>query len=172
MQIEELLGVLNAQKEIRAFKDCPIIYSVAIHAGKTAADLSVLLGVSKSKIYRIIQSYNKQGKEWRVAKQWGGRMEARSLMSLEEERKLLKEVETEALSGQILIYKDIKGKIELKMGREVSDDYVWDLFKGHHWKKKVPRGSHPKSEEGTRQEYKKNSVVMQKVCFLFIHIHN
>ncbi|KAA6318742.1 hypothetical protein EZS27_031290, partial [termite gut metagenome] len=42
---------------------------------------------------------------------------------------LLKEVETEALSGQILIHKDIKGKIELKVGREVSDDYVWDLFK-------------------------------------------
>jgi hypothetical protein len=45
-------------------------------------------------------------------------------MSLDEERKLLKEVEAEALSGQILRYKDIKGKIELKMGRCVSDDYV------------------------------------------------
>jgi hypothetical protein len=38
-------------------------------------------------------------------------------MSLEEEGKLLKEVETEALSGQILIHKDIKGKIESKVGR-------------------------------------------------------
>jgi hypothetical protein len=35
-------------KEIRAFKDWQIIYCVAIHAGKTAAELSVLLGVSKS----------------------------------------------------------------------------------------------------------------------------
>ncbi|KAA6342665.1 hypothetical protein EZS27_009602 [termite gut metagenome] len=65
------------------------------------------------------------------------------------------QVDTEALSGQILIYKDIKGKIELKMGRCVSDDYVWDLFKRHNWKKKVPRGSHPKSDESARQEYKK-----------------
>ncbi|KAA6334495.1 hypothetical protein EZS27_017184 [termite gut metagenome] len=75
---------------------------------------------------------------------------AHSLMSLVEECKLLKEVE--ALLGQILIHKDIKGKIELKIGREVSDDYVWDLFKRHNWKKKVPHGSHPKSDESTRQE--------------------
>ncbi|KAA6336576.1 hypothetical protein EZS27_015278 [termite gut metagenome] len=34
--------------------------------------------------------------------------------------------------------------------------YVWDLFKRHNRKKKVPRGSHPKSNEGARQEYKKN----------------
>ncbi|KAA6318053.1 hypothetical protein EZS27_031890, partial [termite gut metagenome] len=39
------------------------------------AELSVLLGVSKSRIYRIIQSYNKDGKDWRVSKQWGGRRE-------------------------------------------------------------------------------------------------
>jgi hypothetical protein len=40
-------------------------------------------------------------------------------MSVEEECKLLKEVETDALSGQILIHKDIKGKIALKVVREV-----------------------------------------------------
>ncbi|KAA6333554.1 hypothetical protein EZS27_018041 [termite gut metagenome] len=159
------LGVLHSQKEIRAFKDWQIIYCVAVNVGKTAAELSVLLGVSKRRIYRIIQSYNKQGKDWRLAKQWGGRREARSLMSLEQECKLLKEVETEALSGQILIHKDIKGKIESKVGRQVTDDYVWDLFKRHHWKKKVPRGSHPKSNEDAWVEYKK----IQGVSSISIH---
>ncbi|KAA6338856.1 hypothetical protein EZS27_013177 [termite gut metagenome] len=157
LNTEELLSVLNSQKEIRGFKDWQIIYSVAINAGKAAAELSVLLSVSKSRIYRIIQSCNKDGKEWRLSKQWGGRREERILMSLEQERQLLKEVETEALSGQILIHKDIKGKMELKAGREVSDDYAWDLFKSHHRKKKAPRGSHPKSGEDARVEYKKNS---------------
>ncbi|KAA6311962.1 hypothetical protein EZS27_037019, partial [termite gut metagenome] len=37
MQTEELLGVLHSQKEIRAFKDWQIIYSVAVNVGKTAA---------------------------------------------------------------------------------------------------------------------------------------
>ncbi|KAA6323715.1 hypothetical protein EZS27_026873 [termite gut metagenome] len=45
MQTEELLGVLHSQKEIRAFKDWQIIYSVAVNVSKTAADLSILLGV-------------------------------------------------------------------------------------------------------------------------------
>ncbi|KAA6300595.1 MAG: hypothetical protein EZS26_003255 [Candidatus Ordinivivax streblomastigis] len=149
------IGIKFAKRNPRL--DWQIIYCVAINVGKTASELSVLLGVSKSRIYRIIQSYNKDGKDWRVSKQWGGRREARTLMSLEEEGQLLKEVETEALSGRILIHRDIKGKVESKVGRQVSDDYVWDLFKRHHWKKKVPRGSHPKSNEGARQEYKKNS---------------
>jgi hypothetical protein len=52
MKTEELLSVLNFQKEMRAFKDWQIIYCVAVNVGKTASDLSVLLGVSKSKIYR------------------------------------------------------------------------------------------------------------------------
>jgi hypothetical protein len=37
MQTEELLEVLNSQKEIRAFK---IIYSASVNAGKTGAELS------------------------------------------------------------------------------------------------------------------------------------
>jgi hypothetical protein len=43
LQTDELLGVLNSKKKIRAFKDWQIIYSVAVNAGKTAAELSVLL---------------------------------------------------------------------------------------------------------------------------------
>ncbi|KAA6310818.1 hypothetical protein EZS27_037947 [termite gut metagenome] len=132
LNTEELLSVLNSQKEIRSFKDWQIIYCVAVNVGKTASELSVLLGVSKSRIYRIIQSYNKKGKAWPVSKHWGGRREARTLMSLEEESQLLKEVETEVLSGRILIHRDIKGKVESKVGRQVSDDYVWDLFNRHH----------------------------------------
>jgi hypothetical protein len=34
-----------------------------------------------------------------------------------------------------------------------------DLFKRHNWKKKVPRSSHPKSDEDARQEYKKNQGI-------------
>ncbi|KAA6320615.1 hypothetical protein EZS27_029632 [termite gut metagenome] len=159
MNTEELLSVLHSQKEIRAFKDWQIIYCVAVNAGKTAAELSVLSGISKSRIYRIIQSYNKEGKTWRLSKQWGGRREARSPMSLEQERKLLKAVEAEALSGRILIHRDIKRKMELRLERAVSDDYAWDLFKRHHWKKKVLRCSHPKSDKDAQVEYKKNQGI-------------
>jgi transposase len=68
-------------------------------------------------------------------KQRGGRREARNLMTLEEERQLLSETEQDALNGKILIYNHIKIRIEEKLGRKVSDDYVWDLFKRHGWTK-------------------------------------
>ncbi|KAA6306985.1 hypothetical protein EZS27_041350 [termite gut metagenome] len=33
-----------------------------------------------------------------------------------------------AIGVRFLYIKDIKGKIEVKVGREVSDDYVWDFM--------------------------------------------
>ncbi len=154
---QELKEVLNEQKSIRAFRDWQIIYSVQTNYGKKADDISVILGVSKSMIYRIVQGYNKNGKNWRVYDNWGGRRQERCLLTLEEEVELLKEIETEALAGNILICKHVKKAVESKAGKEVSDDYIWDLFKRHGWKKKVPRQSHPKGDKEKQDDYKKNS---------------
>ena len=154
---EEIKSIMKSQKESRAFLDWQIIYSVQTNYGKKAEEIAAILGVSKHKVYSVIQGYNKYGKDWRRYDNWGGRREARSIMSLEEEAKLLKELEEEALSGKILIYRDIKNKVEQKIKRNVSDDYIWDLFKRHNWTKKVPRQSHPKSNPEEQEEYKKNS---------------
>jgi transposase len=78
-------------------------------------------------------------------------------MSLEEESEFLKSLEQKALKGEILTYRHIKNKLELKLNRLVSDDYIWDLFKRHNWSKKVPRQSHPKADKEAQEEYKKNS---------------
>jgi transposase len=153
----ELFSLLNSQKEIRAYKDWQIIYSVQINIGKRAEEIAQILGVSKSKVYYVIQCYNKHGINWRTYDNWGGRREERCNLSLEEEKSLLNELEADALSGNILIYKHVKSKVEAKVGNKVSDDYIWDLFKRHNWKKKVPRQSHPKSDKSSQEEFKKNS---------------
>ena len=153
----EIKSIMKSQTDHRAFLDWQIIYSVQRNPGKTAEEIGAILGVSKYKVYKVIQRYNKYGKQWREKYQWGGRREARSIMSLEEESALLKEVESEALSGQILTYKDIKEKVEEKVQRKVSDDYIWDLFKRHGWKKKSPRPRHPKSNKQEQAAFKKNS---------------
>jgi transposase len=85
----------------------------------------------------------------------GGRREARSLMPLEEEPKILKQIEKQALSGQILIYKQVKSLIDERSEKSVSDDYVWDLFKRHKWTKKVPRQSHLQADKEAQEAYKK-----------------
>lgn len=154
---QELKEILEAQTQIRAFKDWQIIYSVQVNYGKTAEEIAKILGVKKSKIYNIIQNYNKFGKGFRTYDNWGGRRKERCILTLEEEASILKEVEADALKGNILTYRQIKDIVELKVGKGVSDDYIWDLFKRHGWKKKVPRQSHPKANKDEQEEYKKNS---------------
>jgi len=62
-----------------------------------------------------------------------------------------------ALQGEILTAKDVCKEIEKQLNRKVSDDYVWDLFKRHNWKKKAPRPQHPKHNQIAQEEFKKNS---------------
>lgn len=154
---EELLDILNSQTELRAFKDWQIIYSVQTNYGKKAEEIASVLGVSKSKVLNVIQLYNKKGLHWRIYGKWGGRREQRSYLPLEEEAKLLASVEDKAIQGNILTYRQIKEVVENRVGFEVSDDYIWDLFSRHNWKKKVPRQSHPKADKQAQEEYKKNS---------------
>lgn len=153
---EELKKKMNVQKDIRSFRDWQIIYCVQINYGKKAEEIAAMLGITVTKIYKKVQTYNKYGIDWRKNKKWGGRREQRCHLSLEDEKKLLKQLEEEASKGFILTYKQIKTTVEGKVGREVSDDYIWDLFKRHNWKKKVPRQSHPKSDPEKQDEYKKN----------------
>jgi len=152
----ELKEKMNSQTKVRAFQDWQIIYSVQTNYGKTAEEFAKIFGVSKQKIFQVIQQYNKNGKAWRRYDNWGGRREARCNMTLEEEKAILSSLESDALNGQILIYKQVKKMVEEKLGREVSDDYIWDMFKRHGWKKKVPRPSHPKANREEQEEYKKN----------------
>ena len=108
-------------------------------------------------LFRSVKGYNKQGKDWRKNDNWGGRREARCILTLAEEKQILDSIEKDALIGKILIYKHVKEIVEKQIEREVSDDYIWDMFKRHDWTKKVPRQSHPKSNKEDQEEYKKNS---------------
>lgn len=154
---DELKEILSSQTLVRAYKDWQIIYSVQLNYGIKSKKIASLLGVTKSRVYYVIQSYNKHGINWRTYDNWGGRREKRCNMSIEEEKSILKKIEKDALSGKIIIYKHIKYRIEQELGHLVSDDYIWDLFKRHNWNKKVPRQSHPNSNKKEQDEFKKNS---------------
>ena len=64
----------------------------------------------------------------------------------------------QALEGKVLVAKHIRKIVETKVGKAVSDDYIWDLFKRHDWKKKMPRPEHPKKNKAAQEEFKKNSL--------------
>ena len=120
--------MMNTQTDIRAFKDWQIIYSVQTNFGKQAEEIACILGVKKSKVYNVVQLYNKHGKTWRSYDQWGGRRDARCHLTLEDEKLFMQSLEDDALSGNILTFRHIKDKVEIHVGKPVSDDYTCTLL--------------------------------------------
>ena len=157
---KSLKKIMNSQAEIRAFKGWQIIHCVATNPDKKSEEVALMLGVCKSTVLRVVKLYNKHGKNWFsycYSGKRGGRREKRCHLSLEDERSLMKSFEADALNGKILIFKHIKKIVEERVGKEVSDDYIWDLFSRHGWSKKVPRQHHPKADKAAQEEFKKNS---------------
>ena len=133
-----------------------ILLSVSFNPNKRAEEYAQFLGVTRSKVYRVVEIYNKQGSQFTNKLEWGGRRKETSFLTLEEERKMMEGIRSKALQGKILTAKDVGQEIEKKLNKKVSDDYVWDLFKRHNWKKKSPRGEHPKHNQVAQEEFKKN----------------
>ncbi len=135
-----------------------ILLSVSFNPNKKAEEYALFLGVTKSKVYKVVEQYNKIGADFTDHINWGGRRLATSLMSFEDEEKMMNDLKLKATEGKILVAKHIKKVIEKKVGKQVSDDYIWDLFKRHNWKKKKPRPEHPKRNKAAQEEFKKNSL--------------
>jgi transposase len=135
-----------------------ILLSVSFNPNKKAEEYALFLGVTKSKVYKVVEQYNKIGADFTDHINWGGRRLATSLMSFEDEEKMMNDLKLKATEGKILVAKHIKKVIEKKVGKQVSDDYIWDLFKRHNWKKKMPRPEHPKRNKTAQEEFKKNSL--------------
>lgn len=135
-----------------------ILLSVSFNPNKKAEEYASFLGVTKSKIYKVVELYNKEGSDFTSKLNWGGRRTSTSHMSLEDEEKMMKDLAVKAINGKILVAKHIRKIIETKLGKPVSDDYIWDLFKRHNWKKKMPRPEHPKKNKAAQEEFKKNSL--------------
>jgi transposase len=135
-----------------------ILLSLSFNPNKKAEEYASFLGVTKSKIYKVVELYNKEGADFTAKLKWGGRRNETSHLSFEEEEKLMIDLQKNARDGKILVAKHLKKAVELKVGKTVSDDYIWDLFKRHNWKKKMPRPEHPKKDIKAQEEFKKNSL--------------
>jgi len=145
---------MRQEKSIEQFKIWQCIHIVKTHPGIPAEEVARILGVSKYKVYRHIEEYNKLGQEGIIYRSRGGRKKA--YLSLREEKRLLGRISEKAMKGLILTVFDIREEVEKKVGRKVSDDYLWDLFHRHRWEKKSPKPVHPMSNKEGQEEFKKN----------------
>jgi transposase len=159
LSIEEIKERLYHSRNGHHASYWQIILSLSNNPGKTTSEYCNYLGISDSKLYRIVSLYNGQGPNFCDALVWGGRREKRSLMSIAQEKQLLSGVFTEAIKGEILVAKHLRPLVEQKIGKPVSDDYLWDLLNRHDWNKKAPRPEHPKGHEkdidAKREAFKK-----------------
>jgi len=153
----ELKKVMNKQQSLHDFMDWQIIHSVQANPGKRASEFAQILCITENKVYKTVQKYNRLGASWKTEIKRGGRRQKRCIMTLEEEKEFLQTVSEDALKGQIISFHQIKSKLETQISRQVSDDYIWDLFHRHKWSKKIPRPSHPLADKEVQEEFKKNS---------------
>ena len=145
---------MQAAESVSDYKRWQIIYHICCY-NVDADYLSDITGYSKPNIYKVVQQFNNSVNADISIKPKGGRK--RAYMSIENEKKLLRSLESKALQGQILTFKDIQTIIEHALNKPVSADYIWDLFKRNGWTKHTPRPSHPHKKMDQQEAFKKNS---------------
>jgi transposase len=151
----QLKAKLSAMAGSAEFTRWQILYLIQVAGIHSADTIAPLVNLSKASIYKIVEGYNKSGSKGIKYTQRGGRR--RFLLSVEEETLLLAAIEQQAAKGLIKTAGDIRSMVEIKVGKKVSDDYLWDLLNRNGWKKKMPRPHHPKRNIAEQQEFKKNS---------------
>jgi transposase len=154
-QLKEKLSATAGKPE---FSRWQILYLIQVGKLRSATIISPLVNLSKPSIYKIVEQYNRSGVHGIKYTSRGGRR--RSLLSVEEEAQLLNAIEQKAAKGLIKTANDIRAMVEAKVGRSVSDDYLWDLLNRNGWKKKMPRPHHPKRNVLEQLEFKKNSLTV------------
>jgi transposase len=84
---------------------------------------------------------------------WGERF---GLLPLDEEQTFLEGLRPTAGRGRILTAFAIQATLEEKIGRPVSEDYLYDLLHRHGWRKVMPRPHHPKADKEQQEDFKEN----------------
>ncbi|GBL34767.1 hypothetical protein EMGBS15_16090 [Filimonas sp.] len=151
----ELTNQLKESKGSLTYNRWQILYLIQVGKMSSASLISPIVSLSHSSIYKIVEQYNLNGITSISCKARGGRR--KSYLSVEEEKALFASLKQKATVGKIKTANDIRTLVEAKVGKKVSDDYLWDLFNRNDWKKKVPRPFHPKRNQEAQEEFKKNS---------------
>jgi hypothetical protein len=109
---------MRLQKTVKDFQDYRILYSVLLNEGKSALDMADYPEVSKNRIYKTVEKYNRPGAGRKDNVHHDGRREVRCIMSLEKD----------ALTGELITYRQIKSKNDL-----LSDKKTVKSITGFKW---------------------------------------
>ena len=122
------------------------------YAEKSNGEISEKTGFNERYITTLMGLYKKQGlAEFIRIKQTSHRRN----MTAAEEAEVLAACEQEAEAGKTLTAQTIREKLEEKLGRKTSENYVYRVMKRQGWRKVMPRSKHPKAASEEEQDSSK-----------------
>lgn len=124
-----------------------------VSAGLSVAQIAAATGLAESTIHNLHSRVRREGLEAVRTKGRGGRY--RSYLSVEEEKKLLAEMEPDAKRGGMIEVSKMHRAMEERVGGTVAKNTVYRLLHRHGWRKIAPRPKHPKGDAAAQAAFKK-----------------
>lgn len=151
---EKMEKLLQTAKSLNEYKRIQCIYFRA-KFDYDASLIAQITGYKLQTVRNIHSAFLKQGVKTLKVSQKGGRYN--SVMTLNEEKELIKEFDDKAKKGGIIEVSKIHKAYEEKANRKVAKSTVYRMLDRHNWRKITPRPSHPKSSEEAMEQFKKTS---------------
>jgi len=148
----EIRQRMKASKDRSQFQRWQVILLTV--KGLPADIVADYVGTTKGTVHQWVHHYNHDGPDEFLLHGRGGRRFG--LLPLDEEEAFLENIRTTAGRGRILTAFAIQAALEEKVGRAVSEDYLYDLLHRHGWRKVMPQPHHPKADREQQEDFKKN----------------
>ena len=148
--VEELQSLQKSQSKVVVYQRLQLLRLLKDCQAKTLTEASNLVGVSKRSGLRWWKQYKQEGFEslLEVAPT------RQSRLSKEQQQELI----AEAAKGEFSTIAEIAQWVEQSFGISYTEVGMWKLVKRLKIKKKTPRPSHVKKDEGAVERFKKVSL--------------
>ena len=131
-----------------------IVYNALVDP-RPAASMALHGGVSVPTVRVVISSYNRLGPAALAAPGKGGRRNAH--LTLAQEQAFLAPFFERAATGQIATADEIQQALQAQLSSPVHRSTVYRLLERRHWRKRVPRPTHPQADPQLQSAFKKTS---------------
>jgi len=131
-----------------------IVYNALVEP-RCARSIALHCGVSVPTVRVVIATYNRNGPAALDTPGTGGRRN--QYLSLAQEQALLAPFFDRAAKGQLATIAEIQHALEAQLAHTVHPSTVYRLLQRHHWRKQVPRPTHPQADPEQQRAFKKTS---------------
>ena len=148
--LEELQSLQKSQTKVVVYQRLQMLWLLKECQTKTLSEASKLVGVSKRSGLRWWKQYKQDGLESLLAVAPTRQVR----LSKEQQQELL----AEAAKGEFSTIAEIAAWVEQSFGISYTEVGMWKLARRLKIKKKTPRPSHVKKDEGAVERFKKVSL--------------